>query len=156
MKERLLISACLLGRRCKYDGGANTLPAGALEALRERYELVPVCPETAGGLPIPREPSERRGAGVFSRSGADVTAAYARGAQIALRLARRFGCRKALLKERSPSCGAGSIYDGSFSHTEIPGDGVTAEALRAAGLSLYGESEVEKVKRDKPRRSPEN
>lgn len=145
MKEKLLISACLLGFCCKYDGGANTLDAATLAALRERYALVPVCPETAGGLPIPREPSERQGSAVRSRSGADVTAFYACGAETALRLALRFGCRKALLKERSPSCGPGEIYDGTFSHTRIPGDGVAAEVLRAAGLSLFGESEVEKL-----------
>lgn len=142
MKEKLLISACLLGFCCKYDGGANTLDAATLAALRERYALVPVCPETAGGLPIPREPSERQGEAVRSRTGADVTAYYRRGAETALRLAVRFGCRKALLKERSPSCGAGEIYDGSFSRTCVPGDGTAAERLRAAGLRLYGESEL--------------
>lgn len=143
MKERLLVSACLLGFRCKYDGGANTLPAETVAALREAYELIPVCPETAGGLPIPRAPSERSGGRVLSREGKDVTAAYEKGARIALRLAERFGCEKALLKERSPSCGAGVIYDGSFSHVCIPGDGVTAALLREAGIALYGESEAD-------------
>lgn len=145
MREKLLISACLLGFRCKYDGGTNTLPAETLAALREKYELIPVCPETAGGLPIPRVPSERRDGRVFSRDGADVTAAYEEGARIALRLAGRFGCKKALLKERSPSCGAGTIYDGTFSHSVVPGDGVTAATLRAAGLSLCGESEADEL-----------
>lgn len=145
MKETLLISACLTGARCKYDGGANTLPAAVLAALRERYELVPVCPETEGGLPVPRAPSERRDGRVVNCEGEDVTAAYEKGARIALEKARSAGCRKALLKERSPSCGAGEIYDGSFSHTSIPGDGVAAEALREAGLFLLGESEVEKL-----------
>ena len=145
MKEKLLISACLLGFCCKYDGGTNTLDANTLAALRERYALVPVCPETAGGLPIPREPSERQGARVRARSGADVTAFYLRGADTACALVRRFGCQKALLKERSPSCGAGEIYDGSFSHTRIPGDGCTAEALRAEGVAIFGESEAEQL-----------
>ena len=145
MKERLLISACFLGRPCKYDGGHNALSEETLRALRERYSLVPVCPETAGGLPIPREPSERRGMRVASRSGADVTAEYEAGARTALTLARRFGCRAALLKERSPSCGTGAIYDGSFSHTVISGDGTAAEKLRAEGLALYGESAVEEL-----------
>ena len=143
MKERLLISACLLGSRCKYDGGDNALPEGTLAALRERFALVPVCPETAGGLPIPREPCERLDGRVVSRSGADRTAAYEAGARAALSLARRFGCRAALLKERSPSCGAGKIYDGTFSHSVIAGDGVTAELLREEGLALFGESEAE-------------
>ncbi len=145
MKERLLISACLTGVCCKYDGGANTLPAETLAALRERYELVPVCPETAGGLPSPRVPCERAGGRVLTQGGEDLTAAYEKGARIALALAGRFGCRQALLKERSPSCGPGEIYYGSFRHIRISGDGVAAEALRAAGLFLCGESEVERL-----------
>ncbi|MGX8692716.1 MAG: DUF523 domain-containing protein [Clostridia bacterium] len=145
MKESLLISACLTGICCKYDGGANTLPAETLAALRERYELVPVCPETAGGLQSPRVPCERVGGRVLTRAGKDLTAEYEKGARLALELAERRGCRKALLKERSPSCGPGVIYDGTFSHTRIPGDGVAAEALRTAGLFLLGESEVEKL-----------
>ncbi|MBQ5976836.1 MAG: DUF523 domain-containing protein [Oscillospiraceae bacterium] len=145
MKDKLLISACLLGFCCKYDGGTNTLPADTIAALREQYELIPVCPETAGGLPIPRAPSERRGGRVLSREGNDVTDEYEKGALLALALAERFGCRRALLKERSPSCGAGEIYDGTFSHSRVPGDGVAAEALRKAGLTLYGESETEKL-----------
>lgn len=145
MKEKLLISACLLGFCCKYDGGTNTLPADTIAALREQYELIPVCPETAGGLPIPRAPSERMGGRVLSREGNDVTDEYEKGALLALALAERFGCRRALLKERSPSCGAGEIYDGSFSHSRIPGDGVAAEALRRAGLTLFGESELDKL-----------
>ena len=145
MKERLLISACLLGFNCKYNGGSNRLPDETLAALRERYELIPVCPEFAAGLPAPRPSCERRGERVVNVEGRDVTAAFEKGAQIALCLAGRFGCRKALLKERSPTCGAGEIYDGTFSHTVIPGDGTAAEALRAAGLSLCGESRVENL-----------
>lgn len=145
MKERLLISACLLGFRCKYDGGANTLPAETLAALRERYEFVPVCPEFAAGLPAPRPPCERRDGRVVNVEGRDLTAAFEAGARTALRLAERFGCRKALLKERSPTCGAGAIYDGTFSHTVIPGDGTAAEALRAAVLVLFGESQASEL-----------
>ena len=140
--ERLLISACFLGLKCKYDGGSNALPAQILEKLRERYQLIPVCPETAGGLPTPREPSERRGARVCSRSGRDVTAEYEKGAQIALELAEQQGCRAALLKERSPSCGHGKIYDGSFTGTLVPGNGMAAEKLLNAGIPVRGESEL--------------
>ena len=103
--ERLLISACFLGKNCKYSGGNNALPPEILARLGEKYALVPVCPETAGGLPIPREPSERLHGGVIGKSGRDVTAEYRRGAEEALRLARLYGCTAAALKEKSPSCG---------------------------------------------------
>ena len=140
MKEPLLISACLLGTPCRYDGKSKPLPAGQLEILRERYELYPVCPESDGGLPTPRIPSERRGGRVLNRAGEDVSVPYARGAALALKQCREHDCRKALLKERSPSCGCGEIYDGSFSGTLIPGDGVTAELLKAEGIEILGES----------------
>ena len=140
--EKLLISACLLGFHCKYTGGNNALPGETLNRLRAQYSLVPVCPETAGGLPVPREPSERIGAGVFSVSGRDVTAEFQKGAETAVRLAELFGCKKALLKEDSPSCGSGRIYDGSFSGVLIPGDGVSAEKLKALGIEVIGESAV--------------
>ena len=140
--ENLLISACLLGVYCKYDGGTNTQPAESLNKLRAKYRLIPVCPETASGLPCPREPSERVEGGVIGRSGADVTAEFEKGGETALRLARRFGCKLALMKERSPSCGSGRIYDGSFSGVTVPGDGVAAEKLKAAGVEVYGESEI--------------
>ena len=143
--EKLLISACFLGNNCKYSGGNNALPPETLRKLKETYRLIPVCPETAGGLPIPREPSERLHGGVIGKSGRDVTAEFDKGAETALALARRFGCKAALMKERSPSCGSGTIYDGTFTGKVIPGDGVASEKLRAAGLSLYGESEIEKL-----------
>lgn len=138
--KRLLVSACLLGFDCKYCGGSNALAGETLAALRERYRLIPVCPECAGGLPVPREPAERRGARVVSRGGRDVTAEYAKGARIALALAGKYRCGAALMKERSPSCGSGGIYDGSFSGTLVPGFGVAAEALRDAGIAVFGES----------------
>lgn len=146
--ERLLISACLIGADCKYSGGNNALDGGTLRALRERYELVPVCPEFAGGLPTPRDPSERLNGRVVSCNGRDVTREYERGADVALELARRFDCHKALMKERSPSCGSGEIYDGSFSGTVISGYGTAAEKLRAAGAEVIGESRVYCLLRD--------
>lgn len=139
--DKLLVSACLLGAPCRYDGKSK--PLAGIERLREKYELVPVCPEREGGLPTPRTPSERRGEAVVMQDGTDVTAQYRRGAEAALKLCRREGCAAALLKERSPSCGSGSIYDGSFTHTLIPGDGVTAELLRQNGVRIYGESELD-------------
>ena len=139
---RLLVSACLLGCPCRYDGAAKPCPA--VLALAERHELVPVCPEQLGGLPTPRPPAERRGDRVVTRSG-DVTEQYRRGAAEAVRLARLLGCDGAVLKEKSPSCGRGAVYDGTFTRTLTAGDGVTAEALLAAGIPVYGESEAEKL-----------
>ena len=138
MRPRVLVSACLLGVHCRYDGGGAAIPE--LTELMERCELIPVCPEQLGGLPTPRTPSERLGERILARDGADVTVAFLRGASEACALAERFGARLALLKERSPSCGCGAIYDGSFSGRLAPGDGATAEALRARGVEVFGES----------------
>ena len=136
-RPRALISLCLLGAACRYDGGSNACEG--LEALMARFELIPVCPEQLGGLPTPRTPSERRGDAVVTRDSRDVTAAFCRGAEETCALARRFGVEWALLKARSPSCGAGEIYDGTFTGTRIPGDGMAAGALRALGIRLYDE-----------------
>lgn len=141
--ENLLISACLLGVECKYSGGSNALPEETIEKLRTRYRLIPVCPETAGGLPTPRDPSERLGERVVSCRGADVTAQFKKGAEAALTLARRYGCTTALMKEHSPSCGSGLIYDGSFLGKLVKGDGCAAELLKAAGVPVVGENMTE-------------
>ena len=135
---KILISACLLGLPCRYDGASKPQPW--VEALARRHELVPVCPEQLGGLPTPREPSERQGDRVVMRGGADVTEQYRRGAEEALRLYRMLGCEAAVLKERSPSCGYGRVYDGTFTGTITDGDGVTAELLARNGIPVYGES----------------
>lgn len=138
---KLLVSACLLGIACKYSGGDNLDPA-LLQALRNAgHELVPVCPEIYGGLSTPRPPAERRGKSVVTQAGADVTAQYRKGAEAALALYRLCGCQAALLKANSPSCGSGTIYDGSFSHVKISGDGVTAELLKANGVPVYTEQD---------------
>ena len=139
----ILVSACLLGCPCRYDGKSK--PNDAVLSLMERHTLIPVCPEQLGGLATPRIPAERRGGGVFTESGVDVTAQYTRGAEEALRLARLYGCTCAILKERSPSCGSGEVYDGSFSRRLLAGDGVTAALLKANGIAVYGESEVDKL-----------
>ena len=143
MKEPLLISACLLGTACRYDGASKGLSAQQLQQLQEVYHLIPVCPEQLGGLPTPRVPSERCGSAVITADGRDVTAAYEKGAAEALRLAQLLGCRKALLKERSPSCGSGRIYDGSFSRRLTDGNGVAAQLLAAHGLQVLGETQLE-------------
>lgn len=137
---KILISACLLGLPCRYDGASKPQPWA--EALAARHELVPVCPEQLGGLPTPRAPSERQGSRVVMNTGADVTAQYERGAACTLTLYRLLGCEAAILKERSPSCGCGQVYDGSFSGTLTSGDGVTAALLKAHGIPVYGESEA--------------
>lgn len=140
MREKLLVSACLLGENCKYSGGNNYTPA--VEALKERFELIPVCPEQLGGLPTPRVPSERVGDRVLNREEADVTDAFRLGAEKALEIALAHGVRRAVLQERSPSCGSGMIYDGTFSGNLIPGQGVTAELLRKNGIRTCGGSRV--------------
>ena len=144
-RTKLLISACLLGVSCRYDGRSVPLPQETIAALTGKYELVPVCPEQLGGLPTPRHPAERHGDAVVTDSGKDVTSAYARGAEQALYLAETLGCRAALLKERSPSCGSGEIYDGTFSRNLTPGDGVTAALLKSRGIAVCGESEIKKL-----------
>lgn len=139
---KILISACLLGACCQYDGASKAHPLAA--ALAERHTLVPVCPEQLGGLPTPRPPAERRGGRVVTQSG-DVTEQYLRGAEETLKLCKLLGCEAAVLKERSPSCGRGQVYDGTFSGTLTAGDGVTAELLAAHGILVYGESQIEKL-----------
>ena len=136
-KEAILVSACLLGVPCRYDG--KSLPNAAVAALAESFRLIPVCPEVSGGLPVPREPMEIRGTRVVGKSGADGTAAYRAGAEAALALAKRYGCRAALLKEKSPSCGAGTIHNGNFDGGLIPGDGIAAALLTANGIAVFGE-----------------
>ena len=139
--DKLLISACLLGIPCRYDGSTKLFDS--MERLREKYELVPVCPEQLGGLPTPRNPSERMENRVVTPNGTDVTNEYHAGARATLELCLREGCVAAVLKERSPSCGSGEIYDGTFTHTVIPGDGVTAELLKQNGIKVYGETELD-------------
>lgn len=140
-KTPMLISGCLLGLCCRYDGDSK--PIDKIHLLKEKYYLVPVCPEQLGGLSTPREPSEIIGDKVVSKVGTDVTAQYQKGAEEALRLARLFGCKKALLKERSPSCGFGKVYDGSFSGTLRDGNGVAAALLSKNGIAVFGESQIE-------------
>ena len=141
MKEKLLISACLLGVGCRYDGGR--VKKVDIEPLSERFELIPICPEIMGGLPTPRTPSERVGERVLMKDGKDVTDNFMRGAEEAYLVADSLGAKIALLKERSPSCGKGKIYDGSFSGRLIDGDGVAAEYLNARGITVFGESEID-------------
>ena len=136
----VLVSACLLGSMCRYNGKGE-LHEG-VQQLMSRCRLIPVCPEIYGGLPTPRVPAERQGDRVVGKNGEDVTAQYEKGAREALHLAQLYHCRLAVLKERSPSCGSGQVYDGTHTRTLIPGDGVTAELLKAHGIAVFGESEI--------------
>jgi uncharacterized protein YbbK (DUF523 family) len=141
--KSILISACLLGVACRYDGLSKPLDREIIEKLRQQYHLILICPEIMGGLPTPRIPSEISSDGkVLRKDGEDVTENYIRGAKEALRLAEIFQCETALLKEKSPSCGAGKIYDGSFSKTLTDGNGITAELLQKNGIRIIGESKI--------------
>jgi uncharacterized protein YbbK (DUF523 family) len=136
----VLVSACLLGLRCRYN--AEPVTNERVLALAKTHPLIPVCPEQLGGLSTPRPPAERLGERVVSNDGTDVTSAFVRGAEETLLLARTLGCKTAILKARSPSCGHGRIYDGSFSGTLIPGSGVTAELLAKNGMRVFTEDEL--------------
>ena len=142
MGKKILVSACLLGICCRYDGRGNP-NHNVLSLLdREDVTLIPVCPEQLGGLPTPRIPSERQGRNVVNRAGEDVTPQFVQGAEEALRIAKAYGCTTAILKERSPSCGCGTIYDGTFTGTVTEGDGIAAELLKQHNIAIFGESRI--------------
>ena len=141
--KTILISACLLGVACRYDGCSKPLDREVIEALKKKYHLIPICPEIMGGLTTPRLPSEISSNGKVLRcDGTDVTENYSRGAKEALRLAGIFDCRGAIMKERSPACGSGKIYDGTFTKTLTDGNGVAADLLKRNGLIVIGETEI--------------
>lgn len=149
--HKVLVSRCLLGQRVRYDGGAHG-PFGLLQRWQQEGRVVPLCPEVAGGLPTPRAPAEIAGGQgaqvldgylpVLTVDGEDVTAAFITGAEQALALVAQHDIRMALLKARSPSCGNREAYDGSFSGTQVVGEGVTAAALRRAGVRVFSEEEL--------------
>ena len=140
---RILVSACLLGVCCRYDGQSKACPA-VLKLLND-HELIPVCPEQLGGLPTPRPPAEIQGDRVINREVIDVTAQYKKGAEEAARLFQLLRCDCAILKARSPSCGCGEVYDGSFSGTLVPGDGITAQALKRLGIRVLTEETLDSL-----------
>ncbi|MFB2686930.1 DUF523 domain-containing protein [Shewanella mangrovisoli] len=140
--EKILISSCLLGQAVRYDGGHNLLQDEWMQRWQREGRIVAFCPECAGGLPTPRPAAERVGEEVLTAQGEDVTAAFQLGAQKALVLAQEQGIKIAILKARSPSCGNQHIYDGTFSKRLIAGQGMTAELLQAAGVSVFNETEL--------------
>ena len=140
MKKNILVSACLLGQSCRYDGKSK--PCERVIALKDTYNLIPICPEVMGGLPTPRTPSEICGELVLMKDGRNVTENYNRGAQKALEIARENACTVAILKEKSPSCGSGLIHNGLFDGGLVEGDGITAKLLKSQGIRALGESEI--------------
>ena len=136
----ILVSGCLLGLNCKYNGGNND--NAAVHKFLEGKEYVVFCPERAGGLPAPRLPSEIRGDKVFSKAGEDVTEEFRSGAEKALAFCRAHGVTQAILKARSPSCGVHAVYDGTFTGTVVPGMGVTARLLAENGIELMDEEDL--------------
>ena len=142
-KPKLIISSCLLGLPARYNGEKTIHPL--IEALEEKYELIAVCPETLGGLEIPREPAELRGVRVLTKSGQDVTEEYERGAAIALDIAKGLSIKKAVLKERSPSCGYGLIHDGTFTDGMVEGNGICVKLFLENGIEIFRESDIEKL-----------
>jgi len=152
MKEKLLISGCLAGLSCRYDGGSKPHPH--LDDLRKDYDLIPVCPEQAGGLSTPRIPNELQdsaaeilfGRGkVKNQAGEDCTEQFILGATETLKVVRLLEIKKALLKDGSPSCGKNRVYDGTFSGKSITGRGITAEKLHDEGVDIYSEDETDQL-----------
>lgn len=135
-----LCSACLIGIRCRYNG-RSALNQKVI-ALLQMETLIPVCPEQLGGLPTPREPAELKGDRVITKSGKDVTENFVRGAKQVLKLAKLFSIKEAILKQGSPSCGCGRIYDGTFSGKTIKEDGITAALLKKNGIKVISEEDL--------------
>ncbi len=136
-KPLYLISACLCGQHCRYDGGTFDFPA--LRQLVEQGRAIPYCPECEGGLTTPRKPCEIIEDRVVAADGTDCTAEYLAGAAGALALCQKEGLTAAILKDGSPSCGSTRIYDGTHTGSRIPGRGITAALLAESGVRLYTE-----------------
>lgn len=153
--EPILVSSCLLGVPVRYDGTARRRDDRLLARWRAEGRLIPCCPEVHGGLPVPRPAAEISGglggdvldgrARVLTRDGADVTGYFLEGARRTLERARAYGVRMAILKEGSPSCGSGRVYDGSFGGRSVPGEGVTTALLERNGIAVFAEDALEEA-----------
>lgn len=141
--EKIVVSACLLGEACRYDGKSK--PNSDIIELGKKYELIPICTEVMGGLPIPRLPSERAGDRVLRVDGADVTREYKKGAEASLKIAIENKCALAILKARSPACGSNFIYDGTFTGTLTCGNGVCAELFIKNGIRVIDEEHLKEI-----------
>ena len=137
--EKIIVSACLLGVNCKYNGG-NNYNEKILEYLKDK-QVIPICPEIMGGLPTPRIASEIKDNRVINKEKKDVTDNFKKGAEETLNLAKRLGVTKALLKSKSPSCGYKKIYDGTFSDNLIDGNGITTELLLKNNFEIITEKD---------------
>ncbi len=145
--EKILISACFLGERVRYNGEVKPLVSGLLQEWQKQGRLMSICPEVISGLPVPRPPAEidpitKK---VITIESVDVTEQFDKGAELALRLCQRHNIRLALLKESSPSCGSNSIYDGTFSQQKIIGEGVTTKLLRDNGIKVFSEATIKEL-----------
>lgn len=141
---KYIVSACLMGDNCKYNGG-NNYNEDVINFLKDK-EYIKVCPEVFGGLKTPRVPSEIVFDKVINQKGLDVTNEYLKGAYKTLQIIKDNNIKCAILKSRSPSCGTNQIYDGTFSKTLKSGDGITAKLLKENGISVFSELELEKIK----------
>lgn len=143
--HKVLVSACLLGQPVRYDGQSKGIVSDWLAELGAEGRVLAFCPEVAGGLPTPRPPAERQGELVVTASGLDVTAEFACGAVLALETCQQQGIRFALLKEGSPSCGSGRIYNGRFEGQSVAGEGMTTALLRRHGIAVFSEDQLSEL-----------
>lgn len=134
---KIAVSSCLLGINCKYNGKSNYNEE--ILKLKDKYELIPICPEVLGGLSIPRTPAEILNNKIINQIGIDVTNNYIDGANKALQILKDNNINIAILKAKSPSCGKGEIYDGTFTHTLIKGNGITSQLFLDNGITVYNE-----------------
>lgn len=141
--EKILVSACLLGINCKYNGKNNYIEE--IEEIKNRYQIISFCPEESSGLSTPRTPSEIKNGKVFSKDGRDLSAYFIRGAEKALEICKKENIKLALLKEKSPSCGSSYIYDGSFSNKLIKSPGITSRLLMENSIKIYSENEIKEL-----------
>lgn len=135
-----IVSACLAGIKCRWNGEAK--PCKKVMDLIKQGKAIPVCPEQLGGLTTPRTPAEQKGNKVFTKDGKDVTAQFEKGAEEALKIAKLANCNEAIMKSKSPSCGSGLVYDGSFTGRLIKGDGVFTKVLKKNNIKVITESEI--------------
>lgn len=143
--KSIICSACLLGIACRYDGKSKS--GKKVIALFKKEILIPVCPEQLGGLTTPREPAEQKNGKAITCFGKNVTKNFQKGAKEVLKIAKMFDAKKAILKQRSPSCGNGQIYDGTFSKKVIKGDGITARLLKNNGIKVLSEEDLQNYAR---------